>query len=117
LRYFSEFAYLPGVLRKSSRSRSHLLMSSCSLFHRYLYRKQLVILSLLLKDDVWTQGQSTPMLTFAWTRWSAVRTWFTGVDRRNPVTVLPRLQCSHGFATVWLGRVWREMRHGWHAVM
>jgi len=27
-RYFSEFAYLPGVLRKSSRSLSHLLMSS-----------------------------------------------------------------------------------------
>ena len=33
LRYFSEFAYLPGVLRKSSRSLSHLLMSSC-----YYYR-------------------------------------------------------------------------------
>ena len=29
LRYFSEFAYLPGVLRKSSRSLSYLLMSSC----------------------------------------------------------------------------------------
>jgi len=29
LRYFSEFVYLPGVLRKSSRSLSHLLMSSC----------------------------------------------------------------------------------------
>jgi len=28
LRYFSEFVYLPGVLRKSSRSLSHLLMSS-----------------------------------------------------------------------------------------
>ena len=28
LRYLSEFAYLPGVLRKSSRSLSHLLMSS-----------------------------------------------------------------------------------------
>jgi len=27
--YFSEFWYLPGVLRKSSRSLSHLLMSSC----------------------------------------------------------------------------------------
>jgi len=27
LRYFSEFGYLPGVLRKSSRSLSHLLMS------------------------------------------------------------------------------------------
>jgi len=27
--YFSEFAYLPGVLRKSSRSLSHLLMSPC----------------------------------------------------------------------------------------
>ena len=30
LRYFSEFTYLPGVLRKSSRSLSHLLMSSCT---------------------------------------------------------------------------------------
>jgi len=29
LRYFSEFAYLPGLLRKSSRSLSHLLMRSC----------------------------------------------------------------------------------------
>jgi len=29
LRYFSEFGYVPGVLRKSSRSLSHLLMSSC----------------------------------------------------------------------------------------
>ena len=26
---FQRFAYLPGVLRKSSRSLSHLLMSSC----------------------------------------------------------------------------------------
>ena len=32
LRYFSEFGYLPGVLRKSSRSLSHLLMSSCANF-------------------------------------------------------------------------------------
>ena len=30
LRYFCEFVYLPGVLRKSSRSLSHLLMSSCN---------------------------------------------------------------------------------------
>ena len=29
LRYFSEFGYLPGALRKSSRSLSYLLMSSC----------------------------------------------------------------------------------------
>jgi len=29
LRYFIESEYLPGVLRKSSRSLSHLLMSSC----------------------------------------------------------------------------------------
>ena len=29
LRYFNEFAYLSGVLRKSSRSLSHLLMSFC----------------------------------------------------------------------------------------
>ena len=32
LRYFSEFGYLPGVLRKSSRSLSHLLTSSCFMF-------------------------------------------------------------------------------------
>jgi len=30
LPYFSEFGYFPGVLRKSSRSLSHLLMSSCN---------------------------------------------------------------------------------------
>jgi len=29
LRYFSEFGKLPGALRKSSRSVSHLVMSSC----------------------------------------------------------------------------------------
>jgi len=29
LRCFSEFGYLQGALRKSSRSLSHLLMSSC----------------------------------------------------------------------------------------
>jgi len=29
LRYFSEFGSLPGALRKSSRSLSHLLTSSC----------------------------------------------------------------------------------------
>ena len=29
-RCFSEFGYLPGALRKSSRSLSHLLMSSCN---------------------------------------------------------------------------------------
>jgi len=29
LRYFSEFMYFPGVLRKSSHSLSHLLTSSC----------------------------------------------------------------------------------------
>ena len=32
LRYFSEFAYFPGVLRKSSRSLSHLLVSSCTVY-------------------------------------------------------------------------------------
>jgi len=31
LRCFSEFGYLPGALRKSLRSLSHLLMSSCFL--------------------------------------------------------------------------------------
>ena len=29
-RYFSEFGYLPGALRKSSRSISHLVISSCT---------------------------------------------------------------------------------------
>ena len=29
LRYFSEFGYFSGTLRKSSRSLSYLLMSSC----------------------------------------------------------------------------------------
>jgi len=37
LRYFSEFAYLQGVLRKRSRSLSHLLMSSCNTFSYYDY--------------------------------------------------------------------------------
>jgi len=32
LRYFSEFVSFRGALRKSSRSLSHLLMSSCFLF-------------------------------------------------------------------------------------
>jgi len=31
LRYFSEFGSFQGALRKSSRSLSHLLMSSCFL--------------------------------------------------------------------------------------
>jgi len=34
LSYFCEFGYLPGVLRKSLRSLSHLLTSSCILSHR-----------------------------------------------------------------------------------
>jgi len=29
VRYFCEFGYLPGGLRKRSRSLSHLLISSC----------------------------------------------------------------------------------------
>jgi len=40
LRYFSEFGYLPGVLRKSSRSLSHLLMSSC-----YPFRCRFILVS------------------------------------------------------------------------
>ena len=32
LHYFSEFGQLPGALRKSSRSLSHLMMSSCYKF-------------------------------------------------------------------------------------
>ena len=37
LRCFSEFEYLPGALRKSSRSLSHLLMSSCCTFDRVMF--------------------------------------------------------------------------------
>ena len=37
LRYFSEFGYFPGVLRKSSRSLSHLLMSSCIHLHQLFF--------------------------------------------------------------------------------
>jgi len=36
LRCFSEFGYLPGTLRKSSRSLSHLLMSSCFKFRHHI---------------------------------------------------------------------------------
>jgi len=36
LRYFSEFGSFRGALRKSSRSLSHLLMSSCII--RMLFR-------------------------------------------------------------------------------
>jgi len=39
LRYFSEFGWLPGALRKSSRSLSHLLMSSCKLSLTNKHRK------------------------------------------------------------------------------
>ena len=42
LRYFSEFGYLPGVLRKSSRSLSHLLMSSCVFFRTVRHFHSLV---------------------------------------------------------------------------
>jgi len=35
LRYFIEFGYLPGALRKSSRSLSHLMMSSCRILYCY----------------------------------------------------------------------------------
>jgi len=38
LRCFSEFRYLPGALRKSSRSISHLLMSSCYAVRAQSYR-------------------------------------------------------------------------------
>ena len=40
LRWFSEFRYLLGALRKSSRSLSHLLMSSC-LVWRHLWDREL----------------------------------------------------------------------------
>ena len=36
-RYFSEFRQLPGALRKSSRSLSHLLMSSCPILAALLH--------------------------------------------------------------------------------
>ena len=49
LRYFSEFGYLPGVLRKSSRSLSHLLMSSCqSLLFVILMYNWLTLFTLVL---------------------------------------------------------------------
>jgi len=49
LRYFSEFGYLLGVLRKSSRSLSHLLMSSCSILldARVTWSGMLVVLYVL----------------------------------------------------------------------
>ena len=37
LRYFSEFGSFRGALRKSSRSLSHLLMSSCLLVPRITF--------------------------------------------------------------------------------
>jgi len=40
MRYFSKFAYLPGVLRKSSRSLSHLLTSSCLTYLPYMARHE-----------------------------------------------------------------------------
>ena len=44
LRYFSEFVYLPGVLRKISRSLSHLLMSSCLSFSAHWFIVQCTVL-------------------------------------------------------------------------
>jgi len=41
LRYFSEFGYLLGALRKSSRSLSHLLMSSCYNFCTAVSKKNI----------------------------------------------------------------------------
>ena len=38
LRYFSECGYLPCALRKSLRSLSHLLMSSCTVMSTYVDR-------------------------------------------------------------------------------
>jgi len=38
--YLSEFGYLPGILRKSSRSLSHLLMSSCKQLGSSLTRRR-----------------------------------------------------------------------------
>jgi len=45
LRYFSEFGSLPGALRKSSRSLSHLLMSSC---HILMVRTYAYVFTVLL---------------------------------------------------------------------
>ena len=45
LRYFSEFRWLLGALRKSSRSLSHLLMSSCIFSERVRYMLSPVRLS------------------------------------------------------------------------
>jgi len=48
LRYFGEFGYFPGVLRKSSRSLSHLLRSSCSTYCYYTTTATRLLLFLLL---------------------------------------------------------------------
>jgi len=48
LRYFSEFGYLPGALRKSSRSLSHLLMSSC-----FNMEPRLIVSNHLCDQDLW----------------------------------------------------------------
>jgi len=55
LGYLSEFAYLPGVLRKSSRSLSHLLMSSCYLLPMIQYQR----LGLARKSDINVLNYST----------------------------------------------------------
>jgi len=59
LRCFSEFGYLPGVLRKSSRFLSHLLMSSCwSPGRIMLYMFFLLLIAVLRIDAAYCYRRS-----------------------------------------------------------
>jgi len=65
LRYFSKFGYLPGVLRKSSRSLSHLLLSSCLSFFNSPGGNSahcLAVASVLIAPNI-CQGQRQTMYT------------------------------------------------------
>jgi len=69
LRYFSEFAYLSGVLRKSSCSLSHLQMSSCLIItDDGLYRVHLMPLRQHCGDiglhSAWTKAIKYQLLCF-----------------------------------------------------
>jgi len=58
LRYFSEFGYLLGILRISSRSLSHLVMSSCCY----------ILLAMLLLQIVHQKGKDLYILFTRWGR-------------------------------------------------
>ena len=77
LRCFSEFGYLPGALRKSSRSLSHLLMSSCpfilvvgSYFNRIIQLLVLLTELQLFKLKITTKFVFTVIITFKLLRFS-----------------------------------------------